>query len=281
MADFLTRLANRTLGLAPLARPLIPPLFAAETFAGPEAALEEVATEPSSQAAALLPAEAEPESPADLSLPPGATASPTARSVQWRQPRVRREETRPPARAEGPEVAPSTAAGDATPRVAAPTSPPLAARSGTAGGESGDAGLLLPRNKGLHVTAGRALQPIAYLSGARLEQPGAASPQRTPEVALSTEAGDEALLMPPVPPQPAAVATVEGSIAPPPAAASDVPRRAEPPPASGPPTIAITIGRVEVRAVQAPAQPRPRPAAPPAPAISLEEYLRRQYGGKP
>jgi hypothetical protein len=53
------------------------------------------------------------------------------------------------------------------------------------------------------------------------------------------------------------------------------------PPPAPPPAIEITIGRVEVRAVQRPAPPpRPAPAAPPAPRLSLEEYLQNQSEGR-
>jgi len=45
------------------------------------------------------------------------------------------------------------------------------------------------------------------------------------------------------------------------------------------PTIQITIGRVEVRAVQQTPPTRPRPATPAAPTLSLEAYLRGQKGG--
>jgi hypothetical protein len=41
------------------------------------------------------------------------------------------------------------------------------------------------------------------------------------------------------------------------------------------PTIHVSIGRVEVRAVQPP--PKPRRAERPAPSLSLDEYLKR-YG---
>jgi hypothetical protein len=47
--------------------------------------------------------------------------------------------------------------------------------------------------------------------------------------------------------------------------------------APAPPTVRVTIGRIEVRAVTLPAPVTPRPAVPPA--LSLEEYLRR--GGRP
>lgn len=49
--------------------------------------------------------------------------------------------------------------------------------------------------------------------------------------------------------------------------------------ANRPPAIHVTIGRVEVRAVMAPAA-SPKVAAPAAPKISLEEYLKQRNGGR-
>ncbi|HWS54785.1 MAG TPA: hypothetical protein VN228_11690, partial [Pyrinomonadaceae bacterium] len=49
-------------------------------------------------------------------------------------------------------------------------------------------------------------------------------------------------------------------------------------PAQAAPTVNVTIGRVEVRAVPAPPAPAARRAASP-PHMSLEEYLRRRAGG--
>ncbi|MGW8252118.1 MAG: hypothetical protein ACWGO1_15870, partial [Anaerolineales bacterium] len=47
------------------------------------------------------------------------------------------------------------------------------------------------------------------------------------------------------------------------------------------PVIRVTIGRVEVRAVAAPAPPSPRLAPPrPKPALSLQEYLEQRSGGE-
>lgn len=45
------------------------------------------------------------------------------------------------------------------------------------------------------------------------------------------------------------------------------------------PIVRVTIGRVDVRAVKAPA-PHPRRETPPAPKLSLEEYLRSRSGRK-
>ncbi len=53
------------------------------------------------------------------------------------------------------------------------------------------------------------------------------------------------------------------------------------PPAPAP-VIEVTIGRVEVRAVQADRQTgKPKAAAPPVPPLSLEAYLRQQRGNQP
>lgn len=53
-----------------------------------------------------------------------------------------------------------------------------------------------------------------------------------------------------------------------------------PPTSSGePPAIHVTIGRVEVRAIMAPTAP-PKIAAPPTPKISLEGYLKQRNGGR-
>ncbi len=49
--------------------------------------------------------------------------------------------------------------------------------------------------------------------------------------------------------------------------------------ASGPPTIRVTIGRIEVRAVHPPAPAPQKRAAASQPRISLEEYLRKRNGG--
>jgi hypothetical protein len=49
-------------------------------------------------------------------------------------------------------------------------------------------------------------------------------------------------------------------------------------PSTSAPIIRVTIGRVEVRAIHAPA-PTPKPAKPPPPKLSLENYLRQRERG--
>jgi hypothetical protein len=64
------------------------------------------------------------------------------------------------------------------------------------------------------------------------------------------------------------------------AARVPAPRETSPSPAPAP-IIEVTIGRVEIRAVQA-VRPATKPkAAPSAPALSLEAYLGQQQGSKP
>ena len=63
-----------------------------------------------------------------------------------------------------------------------------------------------------------------------------------------------------------------------PASEAATPVPATPPPA---PTIRVTIGRIEVRAIPPPATPAPRARPPqPNPAPSLEDYLKQRNGGR-
>jgi hypothetical protein len=52
----------------------------------------------------------------------------------------------------------------------------------------------------------------------------------------------------------------------------------EKPSSTSPPIIRVTIGRVEVRAIQSSA-PMPKAAKPPLPKLSLQEYLRKRERG--
>ncbi len=58
------------------------------------------------------------------------------------------------------------------------------------------------------------------------------------------------------------------------------PRNLPPAGIASPPSIQVTIGRVEVRAAPSPAA-RSRPQAPTAPAVTLEDYLRQRATGGP
>jgi len=83
------------------------------------------------------------------------------------------------------------------------------------------------------------------------------------------EAPLRALLLPP-PPHPPVT----------PRASAHGPRSAAPAaPPDAAPTIRVTIGRVDVRAVEAPQRPA-RPAAPRQPAFTLEDYIRMRREGR-
>jgi hypothetical protein len=59
------------------------------------------------------------------------------------------------------------------------------------------------------------------------------------------------------------------------------PSAAVPQPEPAGPAIRVSIGRIDVRAVTTPAPSTPRPAAThPGPALSLDEYLKQQKGGR-
>jgi len=57
-------------------------------------------------------------------------------------------------------------------------------------------------------------------------------------------------------------------------------RRMEQESPSSSPTVRVTIGRIEVRAVMAPAPPSPQRSLPAAPRLSLEDYLKQRDGGR-
>jgi hypothetical protein len=129
--------------------------------------------------------------------------------------------------------------------------------------------------------------PVQSLSEPRADRGGAAEPAKPVPVEPAMP-GRETL--PPETPPPAAQAlpTREGAtiVARP---RTRLAQPAEPVPAEGkqpvsgpesPPTIRVTIGRVEVRAVMPPA---PEPAPPPrhAPRLSLDDYLKQRSGESP
>jgi len=308
MADFLTRLASRTLGLAPMAEPVVAPLFAPDPslpeIAGSDEALDaSQAVEPAVTRDALPPL----SSPTDMVRPVAPRSRPDL--IEWPALLATEARTAPPSAGETTSRA-ATAASDVASVGDLPTRrrPPL---SPVTASESADEdALLIPAAGGperrspvrpstpttgtpgetrsparpdsynsLHRPTPWTEEPVAA-SGRSAERQGGVAPP-------SWDAGpDEPLLLPLTPAKAremrrdaraAAVVT--------PADEPEPSQRAERGPASAtsssPPTIEVTIGRVEVRAVHPPTPvARPKPAAPVAPRLSLEEYLRNQNGGR-
>ncbi|GEM_PF-2019304 len=290
MADLLTKLVQRTLGLAPTVAPSIVPLFAPDaSLSGATAPV--VAAPPDAPSAIVAASEAEPaprpEAPsAEDGAPVAATSAvasmltaPTAEAGVSRHAGDRQSAA--PATSQPPVIEISTGrVADAFGSTTAPQLRPTASReAGKAEGHRSDDALLLPPHEpGPPRAVPRA--PAAPVAGPPPQPPGRPSSAPLAEAAIPWEdSPDTALLMPLNPPVAATGAVA--SILTTPTAEAGPSRRGEPvAAASGPPVIEITIGRVEVRAVQPPAPARSRPAAPPAPQVSLEEYLRRQNGGK-
>ena len=310
MADFLTRLASRTLGLAPMAEPIIASMFAPEPSLSAMIGSDEPLGTPQPAAKPLAsPGTVEPQGA--LGLPP----APQGNTIRPDAPRLRPD----PAEA---GLAPRVAA-EVTPRAAKAAPDDVIGRELPARqrtrlapkSEIADEDALLmpavgaPERQSFIETA----IPAATLPS--VTKPSVTTPsvmtvaEKSPDPVVRSAAGkiravpaswdggpDEPLLLPL---NPAANSPVQRN-APDPGPASrgrpaatpvdefEPSRRGERgqtaaaamPPAPSP-TIEITIGRVEVRAVQPPAPVvRPQPAAPAAPRLSLEEYLRNQNGGR-
>ena len=303
MADFLTRLASRTLGLAPMAEPLIAPMFA------PEAPAPSITG--SDEPLDAAPQAVEPVAPrAAAGLPSASPLENRERAVAAR-PRPDPAEARPAPPRMG-ETASRTS-------LAAPDDafvsefPPrrLPQRAPAAASETGDddAHLMPAAGAPQRQSPVRRATPAATTPLGRPDSPDlfpTPAPGPADRVAAASRSAlrqgragpswwdgepDETLLLPrdavaaPLAPQTApagggrdlgrAVASVT------PAAEAAPPRRAERAEAAAvpasPPTIEVTIGRVEVRAVHSPAPvARPKGGAPVAPGLSLEEYLRTQ-----
>jgi hypothetical protein len=300
MADFLTRLASRTLGLAPMAEPVIAPMFA------PDPSLPAMAGSDEPLDAAQQAAEpVEPRGAAGLP-----SASPIENAVRPVAARSRPDPTEarlaPPSVGEMTSRAATAAPDDGIVRDS-PTRrrPPL---SSAAASEIADEDALLMPAAG----AMERRSPVEASMPAEtplLARPYSPDPSRTPaawreepaDSVVRSVAGrgrgaplsswdvgpDESLLLPLNPAEtPSMRRDARAPAVVTPADELEPPRRAErgqaaAMPPSSPPTIEVTIGRVEVRAVHPPAPvARPKAAAPAAPSLSLEEYLRNQNGGR-
>lgn len=233
MADFLSRLAGRTLGVAPIVQPVIAPRFAPspahpdspptiEEFEDVIDATESTPRRVPSRSAALPAGRLGPSAlvtDIDRDREEGAASAPRETSVGA----AARTSDEPRARSDAPEIAVHRL-------VKAPADQPS-----------------WPTQQE---------DPAAELS---------ARPQADPRIEpigwrLPRRAVDRYAVVPPITRgAPAAVA-------------------AESPAAA--PVIRVTIGRIDVRALPAPARPVPSPAAPRPPTPSLDGYLRSRNQGR-
>jgi hypothetical protein len=301
VADFLTNLVGRAAGLSPKLRPVVPPLFAEEEGAGEVAP----AVEPEG-ARSLLPTEAAPVRPAAPQAAENdvrANASPRAGSFQpgpprdvepaedgesaglqdeRRQPptvRLRRatpvlepEAARPPDELAGRAELPDLRSRESIRRVGATGRPPSTTEMAA---QVDEEQLLMPLSRPQRAAEVRA----AAMPEVQSDLPANDEGRRTSRARVSVRV------------EPSEPTNLDRRVnrgkpfAPmAPDAGADRGRallRDEPPGAAGP-TIEITIGRVEVRAVRPPEarQPAPKPAAP-RPRLSLEDYLASQRRGRP
>ena len=298
MADFLTRLASRTLGLAPVAEPVIASMFAPDSslpaMTGSDESLDasQEAAEPVVTRGVLPPISL----PEDMVRPVAPRSRPDPIEARLTQPSAGETTLRT-----AMTVPDDAIVGDSPTRWRRQLSPE--ASSATADEDVlliplADASerLLLPQ------ASAAAETPLAMPLTARSDSPDPSrTPSMWPEEPVAASGWSAARQGPSVPPRDVEpdelllpLSPVEAMSMRPDARAAvtpadepELPRRAErgqaaaaamPPP---PPTIEITIGRVEVRAVHPPAPvARPQSAAQAAPRLSLEEYLRNQNGGR-
>jgi len=293
MRDFLTRLAERALGAAPVARPLIPSLYAPDVNGlRPELPEAEDDSTPATPEPSVLdttgpvlgPADAASRHSADPigrstlagSLRQDATPSEVAGTPTGRTPDRSPSGRRPPL---PPRTAPGRSPladhehrGDARvpstvpERTVAPDAEPPVRRAFPAmSSAEGSRRPVRPRVVA-NETASRAVRecldsgPSTEVAARRSSLSGEAEPHLVvprprPDAFSSGPSRDGAL--------PLLAATRQHP-------SLEVP----PTPTAAVPTIRVTIGRIEVRAVALPAPPEPAPTRQPAAALSLDDYLK-------
>jgi len=259
--DFFTRLAERTLGIALLAQPVIAPAFAREQglsasagigFFEWAAAARDLEETTSADAASIL-------SPAGESLRPvsGVDPSPLAPAVRIQ-----------------PEGMPARPVSSESLVSPAPSSLPATAPADVPGLGDGlqedRAHSVFPRSSAVEQAASDPTRQLAHRlvpTARSAEQPEEQgdSFDGPPPILLSDQTDSQGLAV-------QLTAALGAARRDTPLAA--LPARTVPEASHQPPTIRITIGRVEVRAVQAPPTPSARPASRPAPALSLADYLK-------
>ena len=305
MPDFLTRLASRAMGLGPQAEPVIPAMFAPEAGPPLEGGLDVSAGDAGLLVSAVSPRETPHLSPAPISEMPAQPVVLPPSSVPIRAASIEASRAGQPS----PPVVPAPAS-EAIVSFPAATRPQQVVASGVAAATPPTSPSPGPVTHAVPVwaSAGAAAGEPAISTqsdlpappGARqAERPGHfdrsdAPPPRAVPVPWDMPEGGP-LLMPPAPVEgrPSSARSTPPHRAGPRAAGTDYAGRSAPRRRAGqvdaagvgtphaPATVEITIGRVEVRALHPPAPAdRREVAAPAAPALSLEDYLRGQSEGR-
>ena len=297
MTDFLTRLAERSLGIASVLEPLQPPMFAPESLLAAGAPQETLAEEEALESAepeqsprlrpVLAVSKGDEEGgrdkagtivPSQISLVAPSTAlpeEPPPRLFDTQPGLPRRELARvaePPA-AFSPSVSPRTPRPASAPVREEDRKPASAVMTPSA--QPYEAGQQREHDRSVSRLAPLPEMPIDALTS---EQQATQGTQDTPRV-LGPHIAFEIVPTPSLEIAP----TPSLEIVPTPSVAVvEFPmdqRRAVQEPSPTAPTIRVSIGRIEVRAIMPPAPPAQRtPAARPRPQRSLEDYLQRHRG---
>jgi hypothetical protein len=243
MSDFLTRLAERSVGRPPAVTPVLPSLYEPAPDEGFVDAIEEVET--------LGPVSRRDGDPSLKSVPSWSEPAPALSAPEFAAARLnapeRRDEGPQPAEAPVPQSMESPAAAGPVPTPARPEAPTMAPLS----------------------RAAERPVPVAAAAPDSLSREGAPAPDPIrPSRANAPERAEPAA---PTPHGPLAVTPRRPDPTP----------SVEIPTPSSPPVVRVTIGRVEVRAVLpvAPAPPAPEPASADT-RLSLDEYLKTRSEGQ-
>jgi hypothetical protein len=293
MTDFLTRLAERSLRLAPVLEPLQPPMFAPESALlagvpqettaeegarasaepGPSPRLRPVlAVSKGDEAGVLEQARTRVSSPPSLVAPSTTLPGETPPRAFDMQPGVPGREL-----PRGAEELPAAFAPVLSPRTSQPSSAPVQEEARQPVTTAVMTPLAQPHETDQahgHDQSGSHVFPIPVTHAdtpTPAQRPTPGTPD-TPSRVIDRRVAFEMVPMPGV-----EMVPVPGAV---PVAFPADQRRAAPEPSPTAPTIRVSIGRIEVRAIMPSVPPaRHTPPAQSRPQLSLEDYLQQHRGG--
>lgn len=320
MADFISRLVGRVMGLEPVVHPLVAPMFAPEPTSRPDHSPDpgrdsEDATSPVQSTRRRIPSAEEPPPARDASRERAAETAPAGQGDQRHSPpaepgrtsrRTPEAQPRPhhPAKAGSAErrITPTEQDGwgippdkakrsQGAPEAQTETSHP----AGSSPTRRDEAVSTVPRvsngylSSGSPVTEDAPVQATPRLVGTRAERdrrdriaprptsPGTEDPPVAHSGILETAKAAPDHSAPPDGPSPLAPRMIRPQADAPTQTGPQEPRVATPEPPA--PTIRVSVGRVEVRAITPPPAQRETPTQT-SPTLSLDDYLRQHKGGQ-